>query len=171
MSKFTLRNVFETDEETFWNRIFFDPEYNQRLYLDALKFKGFDLLEITGEPGGARTRKIRTEPRSEAPAVVTKLIGGSLSYVEEGRFDPATKKWTYTITTSKLADKVKIRGTFWVEPRGDKRVERVCECEVEVKIFGVGGAVESFIEKTTRESYEDAAKFTNAFIKEKGYGG
>jgi hypothetical protein len=170
VSKFTLRNVFETDPETFWNKIFFDAEYNRRLYLDALKFKDFELLELTGEPGGARTRKIRTEPRSEAPAVVTKLIGGSLTYVEDGRFDPATKKWTYTISTSKLADKVKISGVFWVEPRGEKRIERICECTVEVKIFGVGGTIESFIEKTTRESYEDAARFTNAFIAEKGYG-
>lgn len=168
MSKFTLRNIFETDRETFWNRVFFDAEYNRRLYLEGLKFKDFELIELTGEPGGVRTRKMRTEPQSEAPAVVTKLIGGSLSYVEEGRFDPATMRWTYTITTSKLADKVKIGGTFWVEPRGDKRVERICDCEVSVKIFGVGGAVESFIEKTTRESYETAAKFTNDFIREKG---
>ncbi len=169
MSKFTLRNIFETDEETFWNKIFFDREYNQRLYMDGLKFKSFELLELTGEPGGVRTRKAHTEPRTEAPAVVTKLIGGSIAYTEEGRFDPATKKWVYSITTSKMSDKLSIRGTFWVEPRGEKKIERICEIEVEVKIFGVGGAIESFIEKTTRESYDVAARFTNEFIKEKNY--
>ena len=35
-------------------------------------------------------------------------------------------------------------------------------------IFGVGGAIESFIEKTTRESFDKAAVFTNKFIHEKG---
>src|SRR5690606_19496607 len=84
LAKFTLRNVFETDKDTFWNKLFFDEEYNRRLYLDALGFKGFELLELTGEPGGVRTRRIRTEPKSEAPAVVTKLIGGDISYTEEG---------------------------------------------------------------------------------------
>ena len=62
-----------------------------------------------------------------------------------------------------------IGGTFWVEPRGDKKIERICECEVQVKIFGVGGVVESFIEKTTRESYEKTAAFTNRWLAEKGY--
>lgn len=169
MAKFTLRNVFETDKDTFWNKLFFDEEYNRRLYLDALGFKGFELLELTGEPGGVRTRRIRTEPKSEAPAVVTKLIGGDISYTEEGRFDPATGIWKYEIKTSKLTDKISITGTFWVEPRGDKKIERFCENDIQVKIFGVGGTVESFIEKTTRDSYAKTEAFTNAFIREKGY--
>ena len=73
-----------------------------------------------------------------------------------------------TITTSKLPDKVKIGGEFWVEPRGEKKIERFCRCDIEVKIFGVGGAIEGFIEKTTRDSYEKAARFTNQFIRDKG---
>ncbi len=166
--KFTLRNTFETDADTYWTKIFFDPEYNRRLY-EALEFQKYEVLEETGGVGQVRTRKLYTEPKNEAPAVVSKLIGGSLGYTEAGRFDPQTKVWTYTITTTKLSDKVKIGGKLWVEPKGDKRIERVCDCEVEVKIFGVGGTVESFIEKSTRDSYDRAAKFTNEFIREKGY--
>lgn len=169
MGKITIRHTFDTDEASYWDRVFFDPEFNRRLYLDALKFKGFEVLSQTGGPGEARTRTMRTEPSSDAPAVVKKLIGDSISYREEGSFDPASGVWTYRITTSKLADKVRISGRFWVEPvAGAKKVERVCECEIEVKIALVGGAVESFIEKTTRESYESAARFTNEFIREKG---
>jgi hypothetical protein len=40
--------------------------------------------------------------------------------------------------------------------------------DITVKIFGVGGAIESFIERTTRDSFEKAAIFTNEFIREKG---
>jgi hypothetical protein len=167
-TKFTLRNILETDKDSYWAKVFFDPEYNRRLYLDALGFKGFDLLDLTGEHGGVRTRKIRVEPKTEAPAVVTKLIGGDITYVEDGRFEPTTGIWEFRTTPSKMSDKIKIRGKFWVEPRGDKKIERVCETEIEVGIFGVGGAVESFIEKTTRESYAKTERFTNAFIKEKG---
>jgi hypothetical protein len=166
--KFTVRHVFNTDVDTYWNEIFFSPEYNERLYREALGFKDFAVLELTGERGQRRTRKMRTEPAAEAPAVVKKLIGDSLSYTESGSFDPAAKVWTYTIQTSKLSDKVHIGGRLWAEPRGDKKLERCAEIEVDVKIFGVGGTIEKFIEKTTRDSYENATRFTNQFIAEKG---
>jgi hypothetical protein len=167
--KFTVRHVFNTDVDTYWNKIFFDTEYNDRLYREGLKFKDFAVLELTGEPGGPRTRKMRTEPAADAPAVVRKLIGDSLTYNETGTFDPAKKLWSYDIVTSKLADRIKIGGTLWAESKGEHEIERVAEIEIVVKIVGVGGAIEKFIEKTTRESYEKATKFTNDFIAEKGY--
>ena len=85
--KFTVRHTFNTDVETYWNKLFFDPEYNERLYKHALGFNVFELIELTGEPGGKRTRKLLTEPKSDAPAVVRKLIGDSLQYTETGSFD------------------------------------------------------------------------------------
>jgi len=164
---FTVRHTFHTDLETYWNEIFFSPEYNARLYSEALGFKVFDLLELTGEPGERRTRKMRTEPAAEAPAVVRKLIGDSLTYTESGTWEPSTSIWTYEIKTNKLTDKVFIGGRLWAEPTDDG-IQRVAEIEVSVKVFGVGGAVERFIEKTTRDSYVKATKFTNDYIAEKG---
>lgn len=168
MAKFTIRNTFETDVDTYWNRIFFEPEYNRRLYLEALGFKGFELIELTGDPGEKRTRKMKTEPAADAPAVVRKLIGESLVYTETGTFDPATRIWSYQIVPNKLSEKVYIGGRLYAEPRGEKRCERVAEIEVTVKVFAVGGAVEKFIESTTRDSYVKAGAFTNRFIAEKG---
>ncbi len=165
--KFTVRNQFDTNVDTYWNEIFFSEEYNSRLYREGLGFKGFELIELTGEKGQRRTRKLRTEPAADAPAVVRKLIGDSLSYTETGSWDPATKVWSYSISTSKLSDKIRIGGRLWAEPRGDK-LERIAEIEIEVKILGVGGTIEKFLEKTTRESYVKATDFTNRFIAEKG---
>ncbi|MCZ7686832.1 MAG: DUF2505 domain-containing protein [Sandaracinaceae bacterium] len=165
--KFTVRNQFDTNVDTYWNEIFFSEEYNSRLYREGLGFKGFELVELTGEKGQRRTRKLRTEPAADAPAVVRKLIGDSLSYTETGSWDPATKVWSYSISTSKLSDKIRIGGRLWAEPRGDK-LERIAEIEIEVKILGVGGTIEKFLEKTTRESYVKATDFTNRFIAEKG---
>lgn len=167
-TKFTLRDVFETDIDTYWDRIFFDPEYNERLYREGMGFKSFAIIEQTGEKGQKRTRTMRTEPAADAPAIVRKLIGDSLTYTETGTFDPATRIWTYSITPSALPDKVKIGGRLWAEPKGPKQCVRVAEIGIEVKVFGVGGAIESFIEKTTRESYVKATAFTNRFIAEKG---
>ena len=167
-TSFTVRNVFNTDVDTYWDRIFFDSEYNERTYREALGFKSFALIEQTGGPGERRTRTMRTEPAADAPAVVRKLIGDSFNYTERGSYDPATRIWTYSITTSGMSDKIKIGGRLWVEPKGEKSIERVAEINIEVKIFGVGGAIESFIEKTTRDSYVKATNFTNRFIAEKG---
>lgn len=167
--KFTLRDVFDTNVDNYWNELFFSEEYNSRLYREGLGFKGFQLLELTGEKGGPRTRKLLTEPAADAPAVVRKLIGDSLTYTETGSWDPATRIWTYRIETNKLSEKINIGGRLWAEPKGTK-MERVAEIGIEVNIFGVGGTIEKFIEKTTRESYVKATAFTNRFIAEKGLG-
>lgn len=164
---FTVRHTFEgVDVDTFWEKIFFDQEFNRRLYLDELKFETYEVVEQQSEPNGVVTRRVRQTPRSDAPAVVKKLVGDSVSYIEEGRFDPQTKRWRYSITPSKMADKIRIGGEFWVEPKGENAVERVCTVDLEVKVFGVGKTVEGFIEKQTKDSYEKAASFTQRYIRE-----
>ena len=166
--RFRCQNVFNCDAETYWTKIFFDTEYNDALYRNVLGFKAFEVQELTGETGGDRTRRTYTEPKADAPAVVTKLIGGGLAYTERGRFDAKAQKWSYEITTNKLSDRVRIGGTLWVEPRGDRRIERICEVDLEVKVLGIGGVVEKYIADTTRDSYEKTAVYTNEFIAKKG---
>jgi hypothetical protein len=165
---FEARHIFDTDVDTYWSKVFFEDEFQQRLYMEGLKFKQYELLSKKTEPDGTILRSVRTEPSSDAPAVVKKIIGDSIAYVENGTFDAKTKRWKYEIVTSKMADKVKIGGDFWVEAKGAKKIERIVKVNITVKVFAVGGAIESFIEKTTRESFDKAAAFTNAYIHEKG---
>ena len=70
--RFRCQNIFNCDAETYWNKIFFDAEYNRGLYLGTLGFKAFELLAVTGEPGGDRTRKMFTEPKTMKKAVQAK---------------------------------------------------------------------------------------------------
>lgn len=90
---------------------------------------------------------------------------------EPGRFsadaDQLTKRWRYTVTPSKLAEKVAISGDLWVESRGEKSIERVCTGSVAVKMFGVGSMVEKFITEQTRGNYDRVAAFTDQYIREK----
>lgn len=164
--KVTVRGTIETDVDTYWDAVFFDPEFNRRVYLEALGFRDFELLELTGEPGERRTRKMRSEPATELPAALRKLAGGPLTYVESGAFDPATKEFTYALELSALGDKADIRGRLRVEPKGEKRCERIAELDISVRVFGVGGTIERFIAKTIQESYAKATGFTNRFIAE-----
>jgi hypothetical protein len=165
--KFTMRHPIDTDEATFWGKLFFDDEYTRRLFREGLEMRQFDLLELREEPGGAKVRKVRMLPKDEPPLPVRKLLGEPVSE-EEGRFDPAARKWTFKVTPHKLADKIKISGEITFSPLGAGKCERVTNINISVDIFGLGGIVEGFIEKTVRDSYDRSATFTNKFIAEKG---
>ncbi len=166
MATFTLRHTLDTTPDTYWGRVFFDAEYNLRLNRDALGFRQYDVLEEKVAEDGTRTRRLRMLPKDEPPAVVKKLVGDSPS-TEEGRYDATQRRYTFSIQPPSLADKIRIGGSVRAEPKGEK-MERVVDFEIKVSIFGVGGVIESFIEKTVRESYDRGAAFTNTFLREKG---
>ena len=166
--RYTIRHTFNTDADTFWGKLFFDPAYNETLFNKHLKFNFYKVLELTHSPDGSVHRRVECAPPVEIPAVVKKVIGDSTSYVEDGRFDPRTKKFTVEATPKVGADRIQSRMTMWVEPRGDKKVERFVEVDSTVKVFGIGKMIEGFIEKETRASYDSAAAFTNQWIAEKG---
>jgi hypothetical protein len=168
MPEITLRHEFDCDEETYWEKITFDPEFNRRLYLEVLRFPGYDLLEQKDDDD-KRTRRVRIDPPlGNLPGPVKKAIGDKFSYVEEGTFDKTTRRYRFKITPSTMADKTKNFGELWVEKMGDKKIARVARVTVEVKVFMVGGMVEEKISHDLKHSYEEAAKFTREFLKEKG---
>jgi hypothetical protein len=102
------------------------------------------------------------------PAPVKKVLGDRLSYVEEGTFDRKTKRYSFKIFPSTLADKTKVTGEMWLEKLGEKKVARLTKISVEVKVFMVGGLVEDRIMSDLRTSYEKGTSFTNEFIKKNG---
>ncbi|MEI8255271.1 MAG: DUF2505 domain-containing protein [Deltaproteobacteria bacterium] len=165
--KATYAHEFNCSAATFWERIFLSDEFNRALYIDELKFPEYTVVE-SRDTGDTIIRKCRVTPKQDAPAAVQKLLGGKLQYVEEGVYDKAAGRYRFKVVTASMGDKVKTEGEFRVEPLGDKRIRRVVDMNIEVKIFGVGGMVEGFIGKSTQESYDAAAKFTNKWIAEKG---
>jgi hypothetical protein len=171
MAKASFRHVFECSVETFWDKVFFDEEYNRRLYEDALGFPGYEILSLEDRPDGSKVRRVRQTPKQEFPSFLRKLAGDGFSYVEDGRFDPETKHFRFQVKTSSLSDKVQIHGDFWCEPRGEGRCERICEMDFKVSIFGVGGKIEDIIRQQSERSYELAAEFTNRWLREKQLAG
>jgi hypothetical protein len=167
--RYKITHLFNTDEATFWGKIFFDPEYNEALFAKHLKFDPYRVLELQNNPDGSIHRRVECAPPVEIPAVAKKVIGDSASYVEDGRFDPTTRRFTVEVIPKMGADKIKSHATMWVEPRGDKKIERFVEVDSEVKVFGVGKILEAFIEKQTRGIYDAASDFTNLWIAQKGF--
>ena len=166
--RYTIKHIFNTDVDTFWDKIFFDPEYNETLFKQHLGFVVYEVLELDKKEDGSISRRVRGVPRVEIPAAVKKVLGDSAGYTENGRFDPSSKRFSIEVIPNTAADKIKTRLTMWVEPRGDKRIERFVDVESEVKIFGVGKMIEGVIEKQTRDNYGRAAEFTNRWIADKG---
>jgi hypothetical protein len=165
--RYQIKHTFNVDEGTFWNQVFFDPDYNQTLFERHLKFPVYRVLTLDKQPDGSVHRRVECAPPVEIPSVAKKIVGESTSYVEDGRYDPKRKRFEADVQLKVGGDKIKTKVAIWVEPRGDKRVERIAEIDNEVKVFGVGKILETFIEKQMRESYDQSAAFTNTWITDK----
>ena len=168
MPEVTLRHEIDTDEDTFWSKIVFNEEFNKKLYEGALKFPGWKLVD-SKEDDAKIVRRVQVDPPvGDLPGPVKKVIGARLAYTEEGTIDKKTKRYTFKVTPSTMADKTKVSGELWVEKIGDKKIRRLCRISVEVKVFMVGGMVEDRIMQDLRNSYDNSTAYTNQYIKENG---
>lgn len=167
MAEITLRHDIDCDEDTFWRKIVFDEGFNRKLYTENLKI-GWK-LEDQKETDTSISRRVHVEPdTSNLPAAVKKVIGDRLAYTEEGTWEKSSKRYKFKVTPTTMADKTKVSGEMWCEPKGDKKITRVCRISVEVKIFVVGGMVEERILSDLRTSYDKGTDFTNKYIAENG---
>lgn len=166
--RYTIRHSFDIDADTFWNKLFFDPAYNQALFEGHLKFNVYRVLKLEHGSDGSVHRRVECAPPIEVPTVMKKIVGESTSYIEDGRFDPKTQRFTIEVTPKVGADKIKTVLTLSVEPRGTKKIERIAEVDTSVSVFGVGKLIEAFVEKQMRATYDSASAFTQQWIAQKG---
>jgi hypothetical protein len=167
MADTRIEHIYNCSEDTFWNQIFFDEEYNRRLFKEALEFPVYEQTEFKETDSEVR-RSIKVVPKlGPMPGPLKAVIGEGIGYVENGVLDKKTRRYTIDITPNKLADKVTIKGKLYTEPKGDGKCNRVFECTVTAKIFGVGGMLEKRVIADMQESYSRGAKFTNEYIAEK----
>jgi hypothetical protein len=154
----TLTNSFVLPcrVETVW-KAYLDPAYARALYLDTLKYRGLDVLEVT-----ETTRKLRVVPRLALPGPIQKLVGDSFAYEDHGSLDRARNVWTWQmVQPAQLAPGAKpkpgivtTRGTVRLEPIGDAECRRTDELVIEANVFGIGGLIESSAEKEARAGWD-----------------
>ncbi|MEZ4221159.1 MAG: DUF2505 family protein [Polyangiaceae bacterium] len=168
MADVKIEHTYNCNEDTFWDKIFFESDYNEQMFKKALEFPGYEVADQKEDDSSIR-RSINVVPKlGPMPGPVKKLIGDGLGYREDGVYDKKSRRYTIKITPNKLADKIKIEGVLYTKPAGDNKLSRVFECKVEVKIFGVGGLVEKQVIGDMETSYAKGAEFTNKYIAEKG---
>jgi len=159
MATTRIEQSFDCDEDTYWNEVFFDEAFNEKLYMEDLGFPQWK-VESQRNEGDVVIRSVRIVPKTaELPKPVKKLVGDNIGYREEGRFDWSQRRYTFQIVPHKLPDKLDVRGSMWIERRGEGRIDRILELEVTAKVFGIGGIVEKRIIDDTRSGYEKAYSF------------
>lgn len=167
MAEVHIEHIFNCSEDTFWDKVFWDDGYNDRMFSEALKFPVHDRVR-QDDKGDTIERVIDVVPKlGDMPAALKKVIGEGVGYREDGVFDKKTRHFKVKITPNKLSDKMTITGEFFTEPAGDGKCKRVFNCTAVAKIFGVGGMLEKRIMADMQQSYDTAAKFTNQYLKEK----
>lgn len=168
MATLEVEHVFNCSEATYWDRIFLDPEYNERLFKTELKFPVWRELSRE-ERGGALHRVVEVVPYvGELPGALKAVVGEGIGYEERGVLDRAGKSYKVIVVPNKLADKLTIKVDLWTVADGDTRCKRKARAEASVKIFGIGGTIEKRVLSDLERSYQKSAEFTNRFIAEKG---
>ncbi len=163
-----VEHEFNCSQETFWNQVFFDPEYNRRLFFEELGFPGYRVLEFEETPERVQRVQEITPKLVGVPGPIAAVIGDGFSYLERGVFTRATHRFEIQVTPSKFASKIQFEGVYYTEPMGAHRCRRIFEFTVSCRILGVGGILERQIVADTTRNYALTAVFTNRFVAELG---
>jgi Protein of unknown function (DUF2505) len=156
----TVTTTIDCDVDTFW-KMFFDREFNTKLYNEGLGFKSFEFIESSDSH-----RKMKGVPKMNAPGPVAKLLGDSFGYEENGNLDKKTNTYRWKMTPNTMGDKLFTSGYVKVEAAGEGKVKRTSEASIEAKIFGVGGLLESTAEKEIRQSFDKEAAYMNRYLRD-----
>lgn len=167
MATVTLRNPLDCSPEAYFEGCLYDASYVTRLFNDVLKFPGVEVLEITKD-GDVWKRRVKVmPPMTGLPGPVKKLVGDSMTYVEEGSYDVKSKRYHYTVIPGAGAEKTKTTGESWCEIENGKTI-LVTKFTIEVKIMLIGGKIEEKIIEDLKTSLDQATPFIASFVKEKG---
>ncbi len=168
MAEIRVEHGFNCSEETFWTKVFFDDEYNRRLFKEILKFPVWRVLK-SEERGDEVHRTIEASPPiGDLPGALKAIVGDNAGYEERGVFNKKTRRYRVQVVPNRMSDKISVVVEMWTEPAGDNQCKRFAKATATAKIFGVGGMLEKKMLSDLERSYEKSASFTNTFVAEKG---
>jgi hypothetical protein len=167
MPSFRVENVFDCNQHTFWEKVFFDAEYNRRLFYDELHFTEWQELEQKDEGERVRRRVKAVPPTGDLPGPLKAAIGNGAGYEETGVFVRATNRYDARVRPNVLGDKVTVELVFRTEPVDDQHCRRIVDGTVVAKVMLIGGMLEQRMMSDLTRSYEKSAAFTNRFVAEK----
>ena len=154
---------YQMTPDRFWNEVFFDPDFTQGLYRDGLGYGDCEVLSESVDAQGNRERTLKVYPKLDMPGPVRKILGGRFYYEERGEYDAQRRRWVAVLTIPRVGDRLSLTTTMWLEDRPDGCSDRFAQIDVNIRIFGLRGLFERFAEKSLREGYVKATKYTNEY--------
>jgi hypothetical protein len=167
MPDFRVEHRFNCSEEAFWSKVFFDQDYNRRLFLEYLKFTGWRVIKSEERDDQVQRVVEAIPPIGDLPGPLKSIVGDGAGYEERGVFDRKTRHYKATVVPNRLADKISVQIEISTVADGPEHCKRVAKGSVSAKIFGVGGLLEKKMIADLEKSYAKSAEFTNAFVAEK----
>lgn len=168
MLELRVDHQFNCTEETFWTRVFFEEEYNRKLYLERLKFAHWKEIRREEREGKLYRVTEASPPVGDLPAALKAVVGDNVRYEEHGVYEPAKRRYTVDVVPNRLADKIQVHVEIATAADGPERLKRSVYATVSAKIFGVGGLLEKKLVADLEKSYAKSAEFTNKYLAEKG---
>jgi hypothetical protein len=169
MPSFRVEHEFQCSQDCYWERVFFDEEYNRRLFRDELHFPEWREVEKKDE-GPRVLRLVRAlPPFGDLPGPLKALIGDGVGYEERGVYDRSAHRYEAKVQPNRLADKVTVAVSMTTEELGEHRCKRLVTGSVTARIPFVGGILEQRMISDLSRSYAKSADFTNRFLAEKGW--
>ena len=169
MSSFRSEHVFDCSQTTFWEKVFFDAEYNRRLFYDELHFGEWTELEQKHD-GDRVHRFVRAlPPAPDLPGPLKAALGNGVGYEERGVFDRQKNRYEARVKPNSLSDRVSVELVFRTEPVGENKCRRFVDGTINARVMLVGGMLEQRMIYDLQRSYDKSAVFTNRFVAEKGW--
>lgn len=162
-TKFEVRHVLPFPPETFWEKVHANKEFNDALYNEHLGHR-YEVLVNDAATGKWLSKMF---PKVDLPAVLAKAAAGKeegFCLAEDGVLDRSTWTYRFKVIPSIMGDKVDARGEMVIVPHGQGQCERIVKFELDVKIFGIGKIVETFVETTVRRGYDDSGEFLQKYM-------
>lgn len=162
-TRFEVRHVLPFKPEVFWTRVHANTEFNDALYNEHLGHR-YEILVNDATTGKWFSKMY---PKVELPDVLARAAAGKedgFCLAEDGVLDRATMTYRFKVIPSLMSEKIDVRGNMVILPHGDAQCERIVKFELDVKIFGIGKIVETFVEKTVKRGYDDSGEFLQRYL-------
>ncbi|MEN9581718.1 MAG: hypothetical protein RJA70_4727 [Pseudomonadota bacterium] len=167
MSDRRIEHTFDCGVERFWAEVFFDRAFNEALFLGRLKFERWEEVERT-ETSDGFIRVVEAIPRvGDVPGPIKALLKNGAGYRERGEFRRSASRYSLSVTSLSLPDKLVVTGDMSVEPRGEGRCHRLYLAHVQAKLFGIGGLLEKLVLDNIEKSYTKSATFTESWLRDR----